>query len=629
MVGVPRSKGCRTCVSRRVRCDLNKPVCNNCKKGNRDCVFTDDIKFQDEGAKLRKRYAKKTASDKENSESPPFIIESFTASSSSESPESGQWSDVGQISDVAWSESSQWPSSTDISRASTPMGGSNIPNRNAFFSLLESNKFMLYDGEEMLDKYGTRDLSYPTMRQQTIHLKDTLQTFALNSILLSPGLAQEQLLSFFQSSLTPKNQLVSVPQPFRAHGRWLSYLPKLTGRNYLLDTAVRAVSLAHMGRLYGSEVFLNESRPYYGKAIRLLNSAISDQDKGMASETLSATMLLSFYEMFTSNSNDSWIKHAGGAGALMKMRGPQRHRYGFDREIFVACRHNVIIEAFHTDEPCFLNEPDWIQVSRDIYNDLIEGVENEDTLELFHLAETFYEEMLAIPALLFKAKNFRTAYKQEKGDFPSSQQFRQELIRRVVISRSNLKAFYARFEGCLMNLNYGWTSYVSDDPLITRFYTFPNVFVASTCTGYWTVLVIINFMLIELQRAASPGKENLYKIENKEFALEICRSTPYMLTSSFLGPFFCIFGLRVCLIAMETGEEREWVVSKLFEIGETHMAMASHIPGYAAGTGMPRVRSSLNQANKIENMEQAITNADFKPLGSGEYLGFNEGQDEL
>ncbi len=97
-----------------------------------------------------------------------------------------------------------------------------------------------------------------------------------------------------------------------------------------------------------------------------------------------------------------------------------------------------------------------------------------------------------------------------------------------------------------------------------------------------------------------------------------------MLTSSFLGPFFCIFGLRVCLVAMESPEERDWVVRKLFEIGETHMAMASHIPGHSPGDAMPRVRRSLTQASKIEEIEHAIGGSELQLPTGGEYLGINE-----
>ena len=99
-------------------------------------------------------------------------------------------------------------------------------------------------------------------------LDDTDHLVKIDLILLSPSMAQQQILHQLHASLVPQSQTKPLPEQLRSHGRWLSYLPPLTGRNRLLDTAVRAVSLAHLGRLHKSDVFLHESRPYYGKAIR-------------------------------------------------------------------------------------------------------------------------------------------------------------------------------------------------------------------------------------------------------------------------------------------------------------------------------------------------------------------------
>ncbi|KAK0751820.1 hypothetical protein B0T18DRAFT_318071 [Schizothecium vesticola] len=39
MVGVPgRSKGCNTCIQRKIRCDQETPLCSNCRKSNRLCT---------------------------------------------------------------------------------------------------------------------------------------------------------------------------------------------------------------------------------------------------------------------------------------------------------------------------------------------------------------------------------------------------------------------------------------------------------------------------------------------------------------------------------------------------------------------------------------------------------------
>ncbi|KAI0441311.1 hypothetical protein F4803DRAFT_523750 [Xylaria telfairii] len=37
MVGIPRSKGCKTCRRKKIKCDEQKPTCGQCRKGVRDC----------------------------------------------------------------------------------------------------------------------------------------------------------------------------------------------------------------------------------------------------------------------------------------------------------------------------------------------------------------------------------------------------------------------------------------------------------------------------------------------------------------------------------------------------------------------------------------------------------------
>ncbi|KAI0409110.1 hypothetical protein F4802DRAFT_604414 [Xylaria palmicola] len=37
MVGIPRSKGCKTCRKRKVKCDEQRPSCGQCRKGAREC----------------------------------------------------------------------------------------------------------------------------------------------------------------------------------------------------------------------------------------------------------------------------------------------------------------------------------------------------------------------------------------------------------------------------------------------------------------------------------------------------------------------------------------------------------------------------------------------------------------
>lgn len=579
MVGVPRSKGCRICVQRRVRCDLTRPVCNNCKKGNRPCPGYDaDLKFQDEGERLRKRFANKA-----QQEYPPLPPDApsdkYSTSNSSGSEDSTPWSNSEDAVELVKSESS-------------------TEHKNLFWSFLESDQSS-QSKEQEAQNSGRDELHVSPWGTDFPNPQELVK---VDGILLSPSIAQDALLHQLHASLNPAGQTMILPQSMRNHGRWLSHLPSLTGRNTLVDTAVRAVSLAHLARLHNSDVFLHESRPYYGKAIRLLSLSLSDSEIGTSSETLSATVLLSFYEMFASDSNESWIKHAGGAGALMKARGPDRHRYGFDREIFMAFRHAVIIECFETDEACFLDQPAWRRLSKSIHEDMRKTGLDAATMEFFDLSEQFYEEVLILPAILHEAKHLERVWKGRRDQFPTVSDFLHDLVQRSHKSRSTLKSFYARLRVCLGKLGHDLTSFVSADPMIPIFYKYPNIMVATTCTGYWTLLIILNFCLVELERS-NPGRTALYKVENRECGLEICRSVSYLLTSSFLGPFFIIQGLRVCLLAFQDPDERDWVINKLFAIGQTHMAMASHIPGFHPGDGMIHVRQSVKDWHGVPSLE--------------------------
>jgi hypothetical protein len=64
------TRGCRTCVQRRVKCDAARPVCERCTKGKRECVWNPNeqggLRFQDEsayaGGKARRPRASKTGS---------------------------------------------------------------------------------------------------------------------------------------------------------------------------------------------------------------------------------------------------------------------------------------------------------------------------------------------------------------------------------------------------------------------------------------------------------------------------------------------------------------------------------------------------------------------------------------
>ncbi|KAK5089810.1 hypothetical protein LTR70_006186 [Exophiala xenobiotica] len=591
MVGVPRSKGCRICVQRRVRCDQARPTCNNCKKGNRPCPgYAQDLKFQDEGIRLRKRYeyngSSTTGASFGNSYGPPESLPELDSGATADATTEFLTSPIvtGSGPHIAGPADRDWDVvGLDMSKSA----------RRTFLGLLEGKseaylgladtmpevsqfKFLNLDGPRAANRYDS--LLYQ-------HLNNAEQN-------------QNALITHFKEALFPDDQ--SVPAAYKNHARWLSHLPPLTGTNPLVDASVRAVTLVHIGRLNNSEALVMESRPYYGQALRLLNKALQDKRSGTSNETLCAVILLSFYEMFASDNNDSWIRHAGGVSALMRARGPAKHRHGFDREIFLAYRYTLIIEAFQEDVPCFLAEPAWLRMSQEIHSDLKNAGVAPTRLEIFDLAEEFYAAMVKLPEICAHARALWQA--KQKGTPPPFS--RADLIEKMTVARISFKSTFTRFEAALKSVGAAPTiSLNHKDPIIGIEYEFANTFVAATYTGYWTVLVVLNLCLQGLQGDDMEMVRH-YQQESKGCALNICRSCAYMLTSSFLGPFFLIFGLRTGLVLFEETSceelavEADWILRKLFDIGDRHMGIAKHVPGYRAGMTVDELIAEFRARSK-------------------------------
>ena len=597
------------------------------------------MKFQDEGPKLRKRYAKKSASADSSDEE----------DASPEKPHDNANWDLPLI----FTQSSNPPDPFGASECVTPhmfkpKQGSEwdeILDLELVSNQKVNEEFLDLDADEMFEdpdlalgkgylsefiKGATRDGSKTSVfTAMGLDVDSPLGWMSLYKQLYypdidknrfySPEVEQNQLFQSFTDSMAP--MATAVAPAFRFHGRWLARLPGIMGNYPLLDTAIRAVTLAHLSMQTRSKVIMRESTPYYGRALHLLNKALLDDRQGLASETLSATILLSFYEMFSSDQNESWIRHAGGAGTLMRIRGAARHRYGFDREMYLAYRHTIVIESFEQDKPCFLDEPEWRQVAIEIHEDIrasgVVGTSNQ----IFDISEDFFKEMVRIPAMCSDARKLPMLSVVGGGEH---EDIKSEIKQRALEHRTNLKSIYARFSAMLRKIGQAPTRRMTSDTVIATRIDYFNIFVASTHTGYWTILMLINAILRELDQESDNAP--FYKMENREAALDCCRSTDYMETSSFLGPFFVIFALRLSWNWLEPRAEKLWVIERLRRIGEKNMSMAKGgLPMKQADPGaqaahVPLVRAAVEELNLLEESRDrdnviALQESDLNGVG--------------
>lgn len=119
----------------------------------------------------------------------------------------------------------------------------------------------------------------------------------------------------------------------------ISYIPAIPqriGYSAALDNAVACLVNVHSGLIRNNDPLTRIHPQLYSKALRSLQTALHDPVEGFSSNTLCAMTLLGYVEAlgaygWTSN----YVKHSGGAARLIRLRGPAKHRTGFDKALLL------------------------------------------------------------------------------------------------------------------------------------------------------------------------------------------------------------------------------------------------------------------------------------------------------
>ncbi|KAH8698004.1 hypothetical protein BGW36DRAFT_270695, partial [Talaromyces proteolyticus] len=149
---------------------------------------------------------------------------------------------------------------------------------------------------------------------------------------------QKGIVASFVQDLFPLGQLTAQHSFI---GSWLWHVPEVLHENYAMDIAVESLALAYFAKKAGSTEMLIRSHNAYANALVSLSGALQDHRLRLTSETLCATLLLVHFEARESHCK-SWITYAGGAGRLIQLRGPDRHRSGFDSTMLMASRGYLV-----------------------------------------------------------------------------------------------------------------------------------------------------------------------------------------------------------------------------------------------------------------------------------------------
>ncbi|KAL2818372.1 hypothetical protein BJX63DRAFT_72897 [Aspergillus granulosus] len=154
----------------------------------------------------------------------------------------------------------------------------------------------------------------------------------------------------------------------RVDTNWMDFLRGLqpSFRSQALMWAVRALVMFQMGTLQGNANAIYCARSMYGRRISCLRSLLQTPF-ALAEESLAAAVLLGGYEILDGSSEHTWISHTRGIRQIMCARGAAAHKTGISRTLVFSFRPFLVAESFVLGEPCFLGDPDWISITKDIY----------------------------------------------------------------------------------------------------------------------------------------------------------------------------------------------------------------------------------------------------------------------
>ncbi|KAL2858161.1 hypothetical protein BJX68DRAFT_228035 [Aspergillus pseudodeflectus] len=192
----------------------------------------------------------------------------------------------------------------------------------------------------------------------------------------------------------------------RVDTNWMDFLRGLqpSVRSHALMWALRALVMFQMGTLQGNANAIDYARSMYGRGVGCLRSLLQTPF-ALTEEALAASVLLGGYEILDGSSEDTWISHTRGIRQIMCARGAAAHKTGISRTLLLSFRPFLVAESFVLGEPCFLGDPDWISITKDIYK------EEEQTREstLGRIMDYAFDEITKCPGYYAAAQGILTS----------------------------------------------------------------------------------------------------------------------------------------------------------------------------------------------------------------------------
>ncbi|EPE10572.1 c6 zinc finger domain protein [Ophiostoma piceae UAMH 11346] len=543
MVGVPgRSKGCNTCIQRKVKCDGGQPACNNCKKSNRLCtgykrpvafVMSSNVTLganatedtEDATITTQGRWRKRTRkTPKALAVDPELLTDDLKAKREAKAS--------ATAAAARATASGSAPRAIDVTDLSTTAPEAYIKQSHKRYIYADgkgkhSQKDDGDNGQLILSK--GRAMTVEALSQVIGNLQANANTAMLEfgtpvsanevfgippqfwALTGSPYMQhvssepawREQLFPMFLSFHLP-NDLIqgckTTTKTIRSRN-WLMNLSEASlDHSPALEKAMTALCMSRVGRKHNNMALVQHSLGLYTEGLRQLNEAIKDPEQQLTDQTLAACTAFSLYEVAECPSRklDGYHSHHMGGLALLKMRGPDAHISPLGHSLFVFMRMQQFIYALLTRKSSFLSDSDWIN--------------RPWSTSAKDPQDKFMDQMYCIPVLLEQTDKIS----ESNADTETTIQGYWDIIGQYHAIHNCLQGWFRDLQAIVAGPLY-WPELskikfpIFDDtgrgrPFPVAFH-FPAFSIGQAMMLFWLISAIVNYQLMDLYKRIIVLKE--------------------------------------------------------------------------------------------------------------------------
>ncbi|KAE9373024.1 hypothetical protein N431DRAFT_503803 [Stipitochalara longipes BDJ] len=337
--------------------------------------------------------------------------------------------------------------------------------------------------------------------------------------------------------------------------------------------SIRALSAVYFGRVHHLDKTTAQGFEYYIDALRTLNHSLRHAKHATSITVIKSAIALELYEFIAFNSASGWLKHAGGVGKLIELRGPWIYQNIDERRLLEGNRVTIALECLIQKKRCFLEHPDWKTIPW--------ATDPESkTLEL-----CLHDLLCDVPGLLVDATNLQFSILE----MDQKHSLYRDLSSKILVHLQSLYEWRATWQqqnpDCCCEVP---TSYPDHEAFSSTVFYYSTLSTANEICSYNAQLLLILRLGSEvigptfdpaLSSLHLPGYLNYdplfppgLAVNAQAVATEICKSVEYHLLhpASSAAAFFLLLPLRLAYQTFSPGsKESEWLSGVMRRIADS------------------------------------------------------------